>query len=119
MLRCAERIVKEHGGSATRRTSGAFQVLQNAAGGSAHLAVAELGPLVLAEPPYLDHALAAAAGKEPRLSAEPRHAELLKSVGGGLVVATVVLSILAPGLSANPLAAALGARRSSGSGHAG
>jgi hypothetical protein len=94
MLRCAERIVKEHGGTAERRTLGRFEVLDDASrqGSTAQLAVADLGPLVLAEPPYLERALDAAAGKAPRLSVEPRHRRLWQTVGPGLLVATVVLS---------------------------
>jgi hypothetical protein len=94
MLRCAERIVQEHGGKAERRRVGRFLALRDTsrATPTAELAVAELGPLVLAEAPYLGRALETAAGRAPRLSAEPKHQRLVEAVGSGLVVATVVLS---------------------------
>ncbi|MBW2456455.1 MAG: hypothetical protein JRI68_18200 [Deltaproteobacteria bacterium] len=94
LLSCAERIVARRGGKPVRRRSGRFAILRDAnlALASAELAVADGGPFVLAEPPYLAASLGAMARPGPPDGPNAAHRTLRRLVPDGMVVATVVLS---------------------------
>ncbi|HHH29162.1 MAG TPA: hypothetical protein ENK57_12565 [Polyangiaceae bacterium] len=94
MLGCAERIVAERGGKPRRTVRGRFGLLEDeeASVTSARLAVADGGPLVLGEPPYVDASLRLAEGEGTSLAGAGQHAELRERLEGDVVVATAVLS---------------------------
>lgn len=94
MLGCAERIVVERGGRPQRTVRGRFEVLEDtdASLSSAQLAVADGGPLVLGEPPYVDASLRLAEGDGASLAGAGQHAELRRTLEGDVVLATAVLS---------------------------
>ncbi|HZO13719.1 MAG TPA: hypothetical protein VFB62_10680 [Polyangiaceae bacterium] len=94
MLSCAERIVEKRGGRPVRQQRDGFAVLRDATLelSSAELAVADKGPLLLAEPDYVRASLEVAAERAPSTRDEPAHRALRKLVEPGLLVATVVLN---------------------------
>jgi hypothetical protein len=89
---CAERIVSKRGGRPVTEPRDGFQVMRDAgmSTSSAQLAI-EDGGMVLAEPAYVQSALAFAAGDHARPADDP-HGLLRESVEPGIVVATAVLS---------------------------
>jgi hypothetical protein len=93
LMSCAARIVDKRGGTPMRQTHDRFAVLRDASLelSSAELAVAQGGPLLLAEPPYVRAALEVAAGRAPSTRDEPEHRALRELVDPGLLIATVVL----------------------------
>ncbi len=94
LLSCAERIVTRRGGKPVRRRHDRFLVLRDAslALSSAELAVADGGPFVLAEPPYLQASLEAMTAAGQTADSNEAHRMLRDLVPKGVVVATVVLS---------------------------
>ncbi len=92
LLGCAEKIVKERGGRPVRVPAGRFWVLKDASLelSSAELAVADGGPIVLAEPSYVRAALGTEGGSSMRSDAQ--HSALVALVPRGQLVATAVLS---------------------------
>jgi hypothetical protein len=93
IIGCAERIVTQRGGRAVRQSKGRFLVLKDASAAlsSAHLAVADGGPLILGEPAYVDASL----GLDPAqsLARDATHRGLRDALEGDVVKATAVLSI--------------------------
>ncbi len=94
LLSCAERIVARRGGKPMRRRSGRFAILRDAnlALASAELAVADGGPFVLAEPPYLAASLQAMARPGPPGGPNEAHRALRRLLPDRTVMATVVLN---------------------------
>lgn len=94
MLGCAERIVAERGGRPKRTQRGRFGLLEDADASlsSARLAVADGGPLVLGEPPYVEASLLLAQGKGASLATAGQHAELRRILEGEVARVTAVLT---------------------------
>jgi len=94
LLSCAERVVSRRGGKPVRRHSGRFAILRDAslALASAELAVADGGPFVLAEPPYLEASLQGLQTHAEQPEPNAAHRALRRLVPEGMVVATVVLT---------------------------
>lgn len=94
LLSCASRIVEKRGGRPLRQERDGFAVLRDASMelSSAELAVADGGPLVLAEAAYLRASLEVAAARAPSTRAEAEHRHLRGLLDPGVITATVVLS---------------------------
>jgi hypothetical protein len=91
LLRCAERVMKDRGGRPERVDAGRFALVRDLAGtgAGAELAVAQGGPVILAEAPYVRRALDL--GDRGSIADDRAHAELRALVEPGVLTATVVL----------------------------
>ena len=94
LIGCAERVVARRGGRPVRQARGRFSLLRDASLelSSAMLAAAAGGPVLLAEPPYVDAALALLQRGGASVASDPTHGQLRELVEPGLLLVTAVLS---------------------------
>ena len=90
---CAKKLIERRGGRTKIELDQGFTIVRDATmPDGARVAVRGDGPLFLAEPGYLAHAMRALGSAEPSLADDPEHSALRRSGGEGVFVVTAVLT---------------------------